>query len=231
MRIRIWSAFASNNSGSYTLVGRFDSIELAREVADVLRPVLEAESRYREAHDGGPDSPLSRFVSEQGLPVRVGDDDWPHAGGTEAPGILVVNHQVLLHHPYTVTLPRVLGQFLVARGGQIEATLDHAHHHVVVAMQAWWDRDEETRRRLTELHTATRADLAPLLATHADPQVPPVIRDDECESLLVAAVFRDLVAGVDAVRAAVERHEGHVHLRVHEALGRGDPLASLRPTP
>jgi hypothetical protein len=41
VKIKIWQAFASNNSGSYTIVGSFGTPEQAAEVAAALREMAE----------------------------------------------------------------------------------------------------------------------------------------------------------------------------------------------
>ena len=54
MRIRIWNAYASNNSGSYTIVGRFESDESAAKLAAELLAVVKAQSAWAAANGGQP---------------------------------------------------------------------------------------------------------------------------------------------------------------------------------
>src|SRR5262249_20361727 len=83
MRVRIWNAYASNNSGSYTIVGWLPSEEVAREVAEELKTMIEAHTAWGEAGRGqadGSDSPLAQFCRTHGLSWRAGMggyEDWP----------------------------------------------------------------------------------------------------------------------------------------------------------
>ena len=48
MRIRVFRSFASNNSGSYTLVGGFRSAEDADEASAFLSALCERETKWRQ---------------------------------------------------------------------------------------------------------------------------------------------------------------------------------------
>jgi hypothetical protein len=241
MRIRVFRAFASNNSGSYTLVGHFESVEDARAAEDALARVCAEHSEWQETPHGPDegDSPLDRFAKEHGLrPTPAGGDDWPEYG--PPPAVTRVDLQVLLHVPYTVTMPPLFGEFVYARGGRVALELDHAHHPVVVLFQFWFDVPwkeadaEERARRMQPFRTALEEAL-PELITPKEPRTRPRIApawqaEPTWGSLSVGVVFPDLVAGVSAVRRLAEGHDKlRVTVRLQEALDdEGDPLAAMR---
>jgi hypothetical protein len=79
MRIRLFNAFASNNSGSYTIVGSFRDEATAEEVALLLQRACDAHSAWYEEHNDEQhgESPLDSFAQREGLP-----GDKPGAGRT-----------------------------------------------------------------------------------------------------------------------------------------------------
>src|SRR5262245_2985573 len=88
MRIRVWNAFASNNSGSYTIVGTFPSEETASTVAQELRAVMAAHARWRDNQLRTRPSPFETFVRKNRLTWTDGlaeSDDWPEYGGKDWP--------------------------------------------------------------------------------------------------------------------------------------------------
>ena len=235
MRIRVYRAFASNNSGSYTIVGSFPTPEKAAEVARVLAPLIEAQSKWFASDQRKRPSPLERLAIDEMLSWDdARDSSWPDYGGKDSPDILAVGSQVLVHHGYTVSMPRVFGHFFYSRGGAVDVTLDHAHHALVAVFEVWWGWDEETRKRVPELSRALHAELgdeAGPLRANTRAGVEPVLHAHEgaFHPLVAAAVFDDLVVGVEAVRAVVEKHSAHMRLSIHENKNEaGDPLASLR---
>ena len=142
MRIRIFSAFASNNSGSYTIVGRFADEATAAEVARIAREASDAHDAWHSVNewdDAGP-APLDDFVRAHGLrEARHGrGDEWPCHGAK--PSAVAVGRQVMVHAPYTVTLPPVFGELFYAMGGRVEVELDHAHDPIAVEF-AWYPKD------------------------------------------------------------------------------------------
>ena len=52
MRIRVFRAFASNNSGSYTLVGHLETIDGAREAEEALARLCADHSAWLETPGG-----------------------------------------------------------------------------------------------------------------------------------------------------------------------------------
>ncbi|MCX4239411.1 ribosomal protein L7/L12 [Paraliomyxa miuraensis] len=233
MRIRLWNAFASNNSGSYTIVGRFREATQAEATAALLRPVLAEHSQWRDGPGEG-EPPLHRFLAERGLTLddEVGlSDDWPQ--DEPPPQVVAIGHQVLVHCDYTVTMPRFIGELFYAEGGRVEVELDHAHHATVVLLDLWipWqeahDKPEESREAMAQL--MERLWLGPL-STHTSERVPAACRPTEWGvGMELGVVFEDLVAGVAEVQALVAENPAQVRVRVFEATDEGsDPLAFLR---
>lgn len=236
MQIRIWNAYASNNSGSYTLVGSFPSEDEAAKVAAELAPVFHAQTRWLQGDAAAP-SPLSLLARNAGIEWEMdsASDEWPQYGGTDTPAVLALGHQVLIHHDYTVTLPGVLGHYFYQRGGAVDLRLDHTHDVLVALFEVWWPWDEEAQEQ-KPMHCAAIADAL------ADPEgafcrqlseeVKPAWRIDlegGEHPLIVGAVFADLVAGCEAVRQILTPHGCGFRLKIFERLpGQGDPLAFLR---
>ncbi len=239
MRIRIFQAFASNNSGSYTIVGTFESPQAAEEVAALLRVVCAEHDVWHEQYgdDQDGESPLDVFARDHGLseqqPGR--SDSWPEHGA--APSLTAVGHQVLLHAPYTVTMPRLFGELFYKRGGRVDVEFDHAHDQLAIDLAFYvsdlanWNDPERQRR-----FDAVERDLVPLLpvltarAEHdTRPQVEPVFYDSSWGGRHLAAIFRDLVEAIAAVRVVAERHSVALRVRIQECPhGVVDPLAHLR---
>ncbi len=233
MRIEIWNAYASNNSGSYTIVGTFSSHDEARRVAGVLAPVLEAEGKWQGSPRTREDpSPLQQFARAQGLPLSDGYE-WPQYGQRDAPDVAAIGYQVLIHHDYTTSLPPLFGHFFYAQGGRVEAELDHTHHVLVVIFEVWQAgggglAGEDRARFLIDLLTAENGVLQKL----TEPTPKPAWRfGDGANAPLVTfgAQFRDLVAGCAAVQAELQSFGSSARIRIVEAAFQGDdPLAFLR---
>ena len=151
MKVRVWNAYASNNSGSYTIVGELPSREVARETAEELRVMVAAETVWREAWDGKPvppESPLEAFCKKHALGPTRGWDDWPEHSADNTPAVLAVGRQVIVHHDYTVSLPTTFGEFFYKQGGRVEHEENHAHHPIVTFGEFWWSWTKEERARM-----------------------------------------------------------------------------------
>lgn len=123
MEMRVWNAYASNNSGSYTIVGSLPSHEVAASVAAELRELIEAQTTWLEETSKTRLEPLAEFCRVHGLRARPDAgtwDDWPR--------VAQLGNQVVVHHEYTVTLPRLFGELFYKRGGRVQHEEDHAHH-------------------------------------------------------------------------------------------------------
>jgi hypothetical protein len=243
MRVRVWNAYASNNSGSYTIVGRLPSAEVARSTAETLRGVIDAHTAWRDAWDGASDleaSPLAQFCRQQGLtwtPGQGGWDDWPYSSKDNRPGVAVAGDQIVVHHPYTVGLPPAFGELFYKRGGRVEHEEGHAHHPIVVTATFWWGWTKEERATLEAELPLLIADVtgpSGFLARPNRADCPAVWRkggDTFGEApLTVAAIFDDLIEGIAALRALGEARSARLELRLAEAVAADDPLLLLRPS-
>ena len=122
MRIRLWNAFASNNSGSYTIVGNFSDEATAVAVAEELAELCRAETEWLEADAPEDAEPITEFARRHGLTEYsvVNSLEWPEHNVDRSPRVVAVGRQLVLHHSYTVTLPRIFGEHIYKRGGRVE---------------------------------------------------------------------------------------------------------------
>lgn len=232
MRIRVWNAFASNNSGSYTIVGVFENEAAAAEVARELGPLFAAQTAWAKG-DQKARSPLEEYARALDLPWTEESDCWPQYGGKDVPDVVASDTHVLVHHEYTVSLPRLIGHLFYARGGRVKSELDHGHGKLVTVIEAWWLHHPGVRERIPELCeraiAALRAPDGPL-ARHAGLEAVCRVRTDDFlhAPLLIAAVFTDLAAGFVAVSEVLRGLGARVVADVHEAISDTDPTAPWR---
>jgi hypothetical protein len=247
MRIRIWNAFASNNSGSYTIVGSFPTRELASEIAAELAELMSAHTAWLEVETGKRryplegESPLQAFVKKHDLTWHANmgaTDDWPRYGGQDGnvPKAFAVGHEVVIHHDFTVTMPRVFGEYFYARGGRVSLELDHAHHPIVGLVELWVPSEEregvDIPAKVSAILEELNADDGPLV-THVPHWHQPAWQVEERFGefdLTVGAVFDDLLRGFTAVERIAAAHGLRAQVRLFEAFGKADSLAFLRPS-
>ncbi len=232
MRIRIWNAFASNNSGSYTIVGQFPSPELAQEVAVELAPVIAEHSAWRNAETRELTSPLESFALQHELTLES-IEEWPEWGGKDSPEIIAIDQQVIIHHDYTAAFPAAFGHYFYKRGGRVSVELNHSHNPIVCVFNVWWDwrsplRDKaaELSRKIIERLTSTEG----ALTTTSEPNVALAWSfDTGWYPLSIGAVFPDLVAGVAGVQKVLQQFQATVNIELQEARpNEKDPLEFLR---
>jgi ribosomal protein L7/L12 len=205
-----------------------------------LRDVCAEQEAWLEAHpnDETSERPLDALSRAHGLSEeRPGrDDDWPLYG--EGPRVVALAHQVIVHVPYTATMPRLFGELFFKHGGRVEIELDHAHEDLAVefSFSSLGSRlvDAEERKRTDALERALGAVL-PTLTSRGEhdkrPPIPPAFHAEFWKTRQVTAVFSDVVAGVEAVRAAAVEQGFQIRVRVSECPhGITDPLANLRAT-
>lgn len=236
MHIQLWNAFASNNSGSYTIVGSFESAEAAEAAAAALAPVLREHTEWfkgpaKETPDAP--SPLRRFAKQEGVPLGEGYLDWPEYSDGP-PRAVAIGHQVVLHSDYTVSMPSFFGHWFYARGGRVETELDHTHHPLAVFFTVWWSQDSGqpgTREEKADILYSLLTEPGGALHTHAKKGVRPVLKNTGgwMDPPIIGACLEDLVEGVTAVRRAVEHMGARCHVKIIESWSEeGDPLAALR---
>jgi hypothetical protein len=210
MRIRVWNAYASNNSGSYTIVGRFGSDEAASKVAAELLALVKAQSAWGAAQADQP-TPLATFAQQNGLSSYEGmgaGEDWPEYSQQEHPDVWTVGSQVFLYSDYQVSMPRLFGELVYARGGRVEYEVDHAHHPMAAYFEIYWPHEGKTNE------TVAAGVQNILQALHEDAR----FLDNQWEgapyhawragidwmepNLRIGAVFANLITGFTAVDEA-----------------------------
>lgn len=106
--VRVFRAFASNNSGSYTLLGSFQSVDDARVVAEELAAMATRMDTFLDRLEGP--NPLALLLREAGIEVdeaiAIGDS-WPEYG--DSPEAVRIGSQVWWFAAYTVTMPKEIG--------------------------------------------------------------------------------------------------------------------------
>ncbi len=131
----IWQARASNNSGDWTIVGRFESADQAEKVAQSLRELARAHEAFlaspeghawleqNEYHGGIPTPPLQVFGERHGFDWSVeGEGLWWEEDGAGAPVLTVgaVGDSVVVYHPYCMGLPEQPFKQFFAKTGATE---------------------------------------------------------------------------------------------------------------
>jgi hypothetical protein len=238
MRIRLFHAFASNNSGSYAIVGSFQDASTAEEVARLIQEVSDEHHAWHEAHpwDNEGESPLDVFVRREGLrAVKPGREDaWPGYG--EKPTAIAAGRQVLVYVPCTVTMPAVFGELFYAKGGRVDAEIDHAHEDIAVevsyrpAKLAW---NDPKGKELLDAFEARVTEALPAWTARSEhdkrPAIEPVWHRGFWGSRHLSVVFCDLAEGVLGLRRIAEDAGIELHLRVWECPHEvPDPFAILR---
>lgn len=242
--IHVFRAYASNNSGSYTLVGSVPSLEVARSTVEEILAISAEHSAWLRKHEDErwtttSVSPLDAFIARLGLTAGtdVGrDESWPDGGEVRA---IAIGQQILLHVGCTITMPPLFGELIYKRGGRVAAEWDHAHHPMIVDGTVWvagmWQKKE--RAAVDAKFAAIEAELRALLPTLArkvrhdgEARVEPAWHPPESGlGLAFATIFADLVGGVAAVSDCVERHGGTLHVRIAEPpIPAADPLEAWR---
>ena len=244
MRVRVYQAFASNNSGSYVLLGTFRDAAVTTSVKEELERIFaEHHAWLSDASQvggrRGDPSPLHAWAAARGLqsePNVGADDDWPHYG--EPPVVVASGDQLLVYVGYTVTFPRLAGELVYARGGRVSVELDHAHEPIVLSHEIWmhegWKAREEAGRRIDAFRAAIdRGALAHLQASRRSPEPErsaPVVRGGfwPGQIVLVQAPF-DVVEGLRAVDALAAEHQLRARVSLFESPVHGDdPIRAYR---
>jgi MoaA/NifB/PqqE/SkfB family radical SAM enzyme/ribosomal protein L7/L12 len=247
----VYAAWASNNSGSYTLVGSFGDRDVARAAGERLATLFrdmhafytEREAEVRRLIAAGEkrivlpevETPAHRLVAAEGLTPLPADfedaDSWPSDGGSAEGNVLVTGQQVIVHVGWTVTMPRALAELFFKAGARIDLELVHSHHPLVAVatlhLTAGGQSAEAREARRAAL-ASLRAELDTLLLA---PRPPRWVGDDEPRTphawrasdyvLELGLVPQDPVPELAAVRTIAERHGAEMHVRFFEALSEG----------
>ncbi|RYZ89061.1 MAG: hypothetical protein EOP04_07860 [Proteobacteria bacterium] len=217
MEIKIWRSWASNNSGSYTMVGEFESAELASAVAQKIQAVADAHHEWRDS-EGLDESPLSLFQMENGL-AEIKETDWPEYNGAT---VQVVNakKQIFIHCSYTVTLPPTFGEYIYKKGGRVSLEMEHSHNPVVCEIMAvMYDPHIDTR--MVEFKNE--------LISKSNPIFPLIknimIKYTKNHMVNLYIEFEDLLQGLKEAPQFFDKHFNYYHLNLREAQTEENPLA------
>ncbi len=160
----VWRAFASNNSGSFTVVARFCDEEAARRAAKELSEVARAHDAYlgslspeawRDEAEGWvgvrPSPPLRAFGEAHGVDWSDKDAgmNWEEIGeGGPALSARTIGNAVVVYHPYALTLPvKQIREFL-ANAGATE--FEDTYNGVIPLRVSARGRNPEAERALGE---------------------------------------------------------------------------------
>ncbi|RKH31474.1 hypothetical protein D7Y13_30710 [Corallococcus praedator] len=246
MKIHVWNAFASNNSGSYTVVGAFDDTEVAARVAAELSQAATAHAAWAEegqqkgfGHAPRP-SPLEALALRHGLgrPFDTDSGMGPYDSFTDLPQVWAMGHQVFVYHPFTLDLPHLFGEAMYAHGGRVETTLEHVHHPVVslfrLSVPLAGRPGQDIPARAAALVEALHAEDGPLTQhVYAEPWVAWQVHAGHPYAgtdLTLGVAFDELVEGFRGVEALAREHGFTLNVSLSEAWSDGaDPLGFLRP--
>jgi hypothetical protein len=226
MRIRVWNAFASNNSGSYTIVGSFRDAALAEAAARELGDLAKVGFADPDA--------LPAFAAKHGLGWdKAQDEEWPQYDEPNVPEVAAVGGQVVVHCGYAISLSRLFGAYFYKAGGRVDAEIEHAHHPIVSLCEMSWPwRDVPSEKRPSAARSLRQALTQDgFLTSLAEPAHAPVVFGEGRwleAGVTVAIVFADLVDGFRQLTARCKEHGATAHLKVSEALSDTDPLAPYR---
>lgn len=242
MRLRAWNAFASNNSGSYTIVGRFPDEVTASAVAQELAALVAEHAKWFEAHEyqrweAKEPTPLERFAEAQGIGHREGigrSDDWPDHSAP--PEVLADGTQVVLHVDCTITMPPLFGELMYRRGGRVDVELDHTHEPLVWMHEVWWPwqgRDPAMVKAGTVKLLDALLAAGGLVQTQGMINMPGSWTDHGGgfghADLSLAMVWREPMVAIPQLRALVQAVGASTRLRVMETLSSRDPAGIFRP--
>ncbi len=236
MKIQLWNAFASNNSGSYTIVGAFREAGLAARAAELLTPVLAAHTQWHGSEANPPiaESPLAIFARAQGVDEDSVDSEWPMYGESNIPQVAALEWQLLIHHSYTASMPRFFGAWIYALGGRVTCEIDHAHAPLVFSHELWlpWDNlgEEKRAQALVDFSRALAEPTAAFRTFLGDPPQARVVASAH-GGVRLLAIYEDVVGGCDAVRALATGHGMNMRIEIREADDAQDPLTGWPPAP
>lgn len=233
MTIRIYDAFSGNNSGTYALLGTFETPADARRLRDELALVFEQQKAWRaRVHAARSESsPLHALMREAGIPTaaNLGEHEWPDMG--EAPSVVSAADQVLVFVPYVQSFPRAFGELVYKRGGRVSIELQHAHG-VAMEHRLWsLDGDGAQAAKFEAFREAIEDGALRELFADADGVVrmPPILRIGRAFLRLIHVSQRESASVLHAVGELASRLQLETDVSLFEVPDRGeDPLRSLR---
>jgi hypothetical protein len=150
MKVSLWRQFSSNHSGSFTVVGTFESPEKANAAAHNLREIIRVIREWHEQHPDhvvDPIPPEEAFTRQYGVKWDVAVDWYED----ESPVKILYDNLVVLHAPDTWSYPLPFLGILKQLGGSVVYNFEFgeplAEFHVKLICVA---PDEETASKLAE---------------------------------------------------------------------------------
>lgn len=235
MKIQIWNAFASNNSGSYTIVGGSLDAEVLSRAVELLKPVLIAHDEWHQNREARPiiESPLARFAVAQGIPVGTVDEEWPFYGDdSNVPQVVALGGQVLIHHSYTTGLPRFFGYWIYALGGRVATEFSHAHDPLITLCDGWFPWNTVTGEARAHANEKLLKALSDPQAGYRtwlqDPLMVKIFPAAEWACVRLAAIFSDIPAGCAAVRALMTEQGALMQVEIQKSDDHENPLGRIK---
>jgi hypothetical protein len=130
-----WTARAGNNSGDWTIVGRFREAAQAQKAAEALRELARAHEAFLASPDGNewlvandyfgsvPTPPLRKFGEAHGFDwTQPNQGLWWEEDGAGAPVLTAgaVGNTVVVYHPYCMGLPEEPFRNFFAKAGAVD---------------------------------------------------------------------------------------------------------------
>jgi MoaA/NifB/PqqE/SkfB family radical SAM enzyme len=213
----LWQAHASNNSGDWTIVGKFRSAELAKQAAEALRVLSRAHEAFlaspeghawieaNEYYGGRPTPPLQKFGEAHGFEWS-GDDQglWWEEDGGGAPVLTAgaVGDTVVVYHEYCMGLPEEpFRKYFAAVGATGFASFDCNRPSIIATAKGNMDVAVHAIREYLALVDAAEypsdvEEPPPWGAKCDDPRV----LDDENRSATLASGPQSIQTTVESVR-------------------------------
>jgi len=229
MKIKLWQAYASNNSGSYTIVGWFANAELAQQVTCDLNGLLKKYNAWIFFNKCTTErSPLEEFAEQHKLVFDPGnaEDDWPMAFSDdvlpEPPRAIALRNKVVIHHQYTILLPAILGQYFYARGGRVSREITMAHNSLLAkfSIVAPFNSVKSLRREIDMKGLANEltAEDGPLKSGVDSSHIVELVKTGfQGQTIKFEARFEDLVKSFSQISEIVNKYEVQLFLELEES--------------
>ncbi|CAN5442910.1 hypothetical protein BH11CYA1_BH11CYA1_10540 [soil metagenome] len=226
MKIKVWQAYASNNSGSYTIIGRFPDAQLAQQVACDLNQLLEKYNEWVFFDKWKTEkSPLEEFAHQHNLHFDPSndEDDWPMAFSDdvlpEPPRAIALRDKVLIHHQYTISLPAMLGQYFYARGGRVREEITMAEKPLLAKFEivAPFEAVRSLRRDvdMKGLAEELMAEDGPLKTGLVSQTIVELVKTGfQGQTIKFEARFTDLIKSFSKISEIVNKYEVQLYLRL-----------------
>jgi hypothetical protein len=173
MKLSIWQQFSSNHSATFTVMGKFETPEQAREVAETIREILVKVARWREQFQTdeedddltAPDHTDSEMALESELLEQYGLDapletlEFARDSSFAADAVLVFDRVVIVSEglidEYTWSGSWAFEEYLKKRGAEVTAYSEGESKEITIDITCIAP-DEVTADDITRRWNATR---------------------------------------------------------------------------